>query len=155
MKNQNSKTVKNVETKKVISNVEKSIFDNIELDKNNLDNFLNKLESKNLNSKKETSGKRELYKKSLKDFEKETEYKSYKRKMRNNLKSFCNNIQFAFVKKNEIELKKEIELFNKFYKENYILNNYSEESLRFNNADDDIKENIKDMLIILKALKIK
>lgn len=153
MKKQNS--VKNVETKKVISNVEKSIFDNVDLDKNNLDKFINKLESKNLNSKKETSGKRELYKKSIKDFEKDSEYKSYKRKMRNNLKSFCNNIQFAFIKKNEIELKKEIELFNKFYKENYILNDYSEESLRFNNSDDDTKENIKDMLTILKALKIK
>lgn len=153
MKKQNS--VKNVETKKVNSNVEKSIFENVDLDKNNLDKFINKLESKNLNSKKETSGKRELYKKSIKDFEKDSEYKSYKRKMRNNLKSFCNNIQFAFIKKNEIELKKEIELFNKFYKENYILNDYSEESLRFNNSDDDTKENIKDMLTILKALKIK
>ena len=155
MKNQNSKTVKNVETKKEILNVEKSIFNNVDLDKNNLDTFLSKLESKNLNSKKETSGKRELYKKSIKDFEKGSEYKSYKRKIRNNLKSFCNNIQFAFIKKNEIELIKEIELFNKFYKENYILNDYSNESLRFNNADDDTKENIKDMLIILKALKIK
>lgn len=153
MKKQNS--LKNVETKKVISNVEKSIFENVDLDKNNLDKFINKLESKNLNSKKETSGKRELYKKSIKDFEKESEYKSYKRKMRNNLKSFCNNIQFAFIKKNEIELKKEIELFNKFYKENYILNDYSEESLRFNNSDEDTKDNIKDMLTILKALKIK
>ena len=153
MKKQNS--VKNVETKKVISNVEKSIFDNVELDKNNLDKFLSKLENKNLNSKKETLGKRELYKKSIKDFEKESEYKSYKRKMRNNLKSFCNNIQFAFIKKNEIELKKEIDLFQKFYKENYILNDYSEESLRFNNADEDTKDNIKDMLTILKALKIK
>lgn len=153
MKKQNS--LKNVETKKVISNVEKTIFDNVDLDKNNLDKFLNKLENKKLDSKKETQGKRELYKKSLKDFEKDSEYKSYKRKMRNKLKSFCNNVQFHFLKKDSNSLEKEIKLFQSFYKENYILNDYSEESLRFNNADEDTKDNIKDMLTILKALKIK
>lgn len=165
MKNQKTNSEKNLDalknkvnskkdvTKKENVLVEKSKGLDFDLDKTNLDALLNKIESKNLNSKKETQGKRELYKKSLKDFEKDTQYKSYKRKIRNQLKSFCNNIQFFFLKKDNENLKKELDLFNKFYLENYILNDFSDESLRFNNADDDTKENIKDMLTIIKAIK--
>lgn len=148
-----NKAEKNV---KEIKNVnQKDLFKDLDLDKSNLETFFKKLDSKKLDSKKETQGKRELYKKSLKDFEKDSEYKSYKRKMRNKLKSFCNNIQFHFLKKDSASLEKEINLFQSFYKENYILNDYSDESLRFNNADEDTKDNIKDTLVILKALKIK
>lgn len=76
------------------------------------------------------------------------EGKSFRGKMRGKRDKLINNILF-FAKGNKIEdMKKEIELFNNFYKENYCINDYSLQSL--SNKED---KNISLALSIIKEIK--
>ena len=72
------------------------------------------------------------------------------RKQRN---KFVDNVLFFKSQKNNVELKKEIESFNKFYKETYILNDYSLNSICQNNSDNETKIKVKMFLQIVKSFK--
>lgn len=79
--------------------------------------------------------------------------KQFRSKLRTKLNNFTNNI-FLFAKQNRVdELKTEIKNFDSFYKENYLLNDYSLSSLTNINEDKEKFANIKLMLDIINEVK--
>lgn len=74
-------------------------------------------------------------------------------KIRNKRNSFANNIIFYAQNKNLIELQKEIVSFNSFYKETYILNDYSLKSISSTNRDEESTILLNMMLDIILKLK--
>ena len=144
-KSENKKEVKEIiATSKNLFNDENLLNLDLEsLDTNNIDLLVNEL-SKNLKQKKE-SNKDKMYK-----IEVDKKQRQILRKQRN---KFVDNILFFKSQKNEIELKKEINLFNKFYKETYILNDYSLNSICQNNSDNETKIKVKVFLQIVKSFK--
>lgn len=150
------KTILNKTEKKEVKNVKeiiatsKNLINNenlLNLDLDNLDteniNLLVSELSKNLKQKKETNDK--MYK-----IEVDKKKRQFLRKQRN---KFVDNVLFFKSQKNEIELKKEIESFNKFYKETYLLNDYSLNSICQNNSDNETKIKVKLFLQIVKSFK--
>lgn len=81
------------------------------------------------------------------------EVKRKRTKIRNERNKICDNILSAFVNENKTDLKKNIDKFNVFYKENYLLNDYSLVSICQSNADDETKFRLKSMLEIIKKTK--
>ena len=147
-KNQNSKTendlMNEILNSKNLMNDENLLNLDLEnLDTNNFDLLVNQL-SKNIKQKKETS-RDKLYKNEV-----DKKQRQILRKKRNN---FIDNVILFHSLKNEVELKKEINLFDKFYKENYLLNDYSINSIMQNNSDNDTKIKVKIFLEIVKNIK--
>jgi hypothetical protein len=144
-KSENKREVKEIiATSKNLFNDENLLNLDLEsLDSENIDLLVSEL-SKNLKQKKESS-KDKMYK-----IEVDKKKRQILRKQRN---KFVDNILFFKSQKNEIELKKEIDLFNKFYKETYILNDYSLNSICQNNSDNETKIKVKMFLQIVKSFK--
>ena len=148
---------KNVQTKKVsvkeLINTTKNLMNDdnlLNLDLENLDNanfdlLINEV-SKNLKQKKETS-KDKMYK-----IEVDKKQRQILRKKRN---KFVDNVLFFQSQKMTNELKNEINLFNEFYKETYLLNDYSLNSICQNNSDNETKIKTKLFLQIVKKHKSK
>lgn len=150
MKNSNVKTEKKEltndvnllvkESKNLLSDSQLLKSDFKDLDNINLD-ILSKELAKNIKAK--TNNKEKIYK--IKADKKE---RQILRKKRN---TFFDNIIFYFANKMQTELKKEIESFNKFYKETYLLNDYSVNSICQNNSDKETIIKAKTFLqIVLK-----
>ena len=122
----------------------------LNLDLENLDNVnfesLIKEVSKNIKQKKETS-KEKLYK-----IEVDKKQRQILRKKRN---KFIDNILFFYTQKQNKELENEIKEFEKFYKETYFLNDYSDNSIMQNNSDNETKIKVKLFLKIVKNSKVK
>ena len=122
----------------------------LNLDLENLDNVnfesLIKEVSKNIKQKKETS-KEKLYK-----IEVDKKQRQILRKKRN---KFIDNILFFYTQKQNKELENEIKEFEKFYKETYLLNDYSDNSIMQNNSDNETKIKVKLFLKIVKNNKVK
>ena len=122
----------------------------LNLDLENLDNVnfesLIKEVSKNIKQKKETS-KEKLYK-----IEVDKKQRQILRKKRN---KFIDNVLFFYTQKQSKELENEIKEFEKFYKETYILNDYSDNSIMQNNSDNETKIKVKLFLKIVKNSKVK
>jgi hypothetical protein len=94
-----------------------------------------------------------IYPETMTEKEKSNEVgKKFRNKLRNQLRRYANNI-FVFAKTKNVEsLEKEINLFDKFYKENYRINDYSFSSIT--NTKNEVKEkDIKLMLEIITAIK--
>ena len=149
-KNQNSKIendlMNEILNSKNLMNDENLLNLDLEnLDTNNFDLLVSQL-SKNIKQKKETS-RDKLYKNDV-----DKKQRQILRKKRNN---FIDNIILFHSLKNDVELKKEINLFDKFYKENYLLNDYSINSIMQNNSDNDTKIKVKIFLEIVKKHKTK
>lgn len=142
-------------TKKEVQNLDLSKLTNeqlleINLDEVNLYDLLEKNESLKKQIKKASKDRKDdLYK----NVPKGEAGKSQRSKLRRKRNLFISNVIEAFTKKDNATLKKEIEAFNKFYKENYLLNDYSFNSLSRTNADADTKVNINLFLQILKRNK--
>ena len=151
-KSENKKEVKEIiATSKNLFNDENLLnLDLDSLDSENINLLVNKL-SKGLKQKKE-SNKGNMYKFERLDLsvEKVKKLRKQKRDIRN---KFVDNILFFKSQKNEIELKKEINLFNSFYKETYILTDYSLNSICANNSDNETKIKVKMFLQIVKSFK--
>lgn len=80
--------------------------------------------------------------------------KSDRSRLRRNRDSFINRIMDLNQKK-EIEKRNDLlKEFNEFYKKEYLLNDYSLESLGFKNMKDDKKESIEDFLSHYRRWKI-
>ena len=122
----------------------------LKLDLENLDNVnfesLIKEVSKNIKQKKETS-KEKLYK-----IEVDKKQRQILRKKRN---KFIDNVLFFYTQKQSKELENEIKEFEKFYKETYLLNDYSDNSIMQNNSDNETKIKVKLFLKIVKNSKVK
>jgi hypothetical protein len=144
-KSENKKELKEIiATSKNLFNDENLLNLDLEsLDTNNIDLLVSEL-SKNLKQKKE-SNKDKMYK-----IEVDKKKRQILRKQRN---KFVDNVLFFHSQKNEIELKKEIDLFNTFYKETYLLNDYSLNSICQNNSDNETKIKTKVFLQIVKSFK--
>ena len=132
--------------KNQIKNSTSNIFENVDF--MNLENKISKLNVK----EKISFDKQKMYKYPIECTTSEQQ-KKFRTKMRNQIKRFSNNIILSYQKKNEIELKKEVKSFNDFYKENYILNDYSIISISSNNRDKETLLLIEPMLEIVKLLK--
>lgn len=152
MKTTTNKTTANkVESKKEILlnsknvlNDEKLLDINLDdLDSKNFDELLNSLAS---NIKQNKTEKEKIYKK-------ENLTKSERQTLRKKRDRFINNVILFASNKDNDNLKKEINLFNEFYKENYFKNDYSENSIRQNNSDNDTKIKVKLFLQIIKKSK--
>lgn len=137
------KEIKNVisESKKLLT--DKQIIELSEnLDENNFENLLNNL-SKNIKQSK--SSKDKMYKIDVD--------KKIRQKIRKDRNKFLDNIIFYQSQNLKDDLKKEINLFDKFYKQTYLLNDYSLNSICQNNSDDDTKLKCKLVLEIIKRNK--
>lgn len=152
METKNLKSVKNQNVKNIIETSKNLLNDGnlLNLDLENLDNanfdlLVNEL-SKNLKQKKETS-KDKMYK-----IEVDKKQRQILRKKRN---KFVDNVLFFQSQKMTNELKNEINLFNEFYKETYLLNDYSLNSICQNNSDNETKIKTKLFLQIVKKHKSK
>lgn len=151
----NSATTTNV--KKDVKNIVKT--DNNNVDANNLEQLKKSLQdfkkdAKNLEKfSKATKEKSILYKFQLNaeklSFE---DAKKLRQKNRNKLFSFCRNICFFFLSDNTTELQKSIKDFEIFYKETYIKNDFSLQSI-FNGREEDKKKDLQKMLDIIKLTK--
>lgn len=118
------------------------------LDKVNLSKFAEKLSKVEVKEKK----KKSLLYKYPEGFTEaminSDEGKRFRSKCRTALKRFCNNI-FVFAKINSVEkLKAEISAFKIFYKENYLVNDFSLNSLT-SKAD----EKTKGLQLMLEIIK--
>jgi RNA processing factor Prp31 len=143
--------VKNVKEVKTIIETSKNLMndDNLlnldldSIDNANLDLLVNEL-AKNIKQKKETSKDR-MYKNEV-----DKKQRQILRKKRN---KFVDNVLFFQSQKMLVELKNEINLFNEFYKEVYLLNDYSLNSICQNNSDNETKIKSKLFLQIIKNQK--
>jgi hypothetical protein len=79
--------------------------------------------------------------------------KSLRTKLRHKRNSFANNIILYAQNKDLVNLQKEIKDFNSFYKETYVLNDYSLKSISDTNSDSDTKILLNMMLDIILKLK--
>lgn len=126
--------------------------DLLKLDLNALDlNQMKSLIKENVKTKS-VSEKFQMYKFERKDLEVK-EVKRLRTKIRNQRNKICDNILFFFSNEQKNELKKEIERFNLFYKETYLLNDFSLVSICQSNADDETKVKLNFMLRIIKETK--
>ena len=113
------------------------------LDSNNLDLLIKEVSK---NTKQKTELKREsLYKISVD--------KKIRQQIRKKRDSFITNVLFLKSQNNSSELKKELDLFDKFYKETYSLNDYSDNSIMQNNSDNETKIKVKLFFAIVKQIK--
>lgn len=144
IKNKKEEVIK--KRKEEIKNSENSIFENSD--------FLS-LEKKifQLKVKEKTNNERKLMYKFEKTNLSKEETKKLRSKMRNIRNKFANNVILYFQKKEEINLKKEVNLFKEFYLKNYILNDYSLISISSNNRDKDTTEILTNFLEIVKLFK--
>lgn len=148
--NQTSK--KNVSNKKEVKNVineSKKLLNDSQLIEfsENLDdlNFENLLKKQSANIKQTTSNKEKIYKIEVD--------KKIRMKIRKERNKYFDNIIYFCSNELKTELKKEIENFNKFYKETYSLNDYSLNSICQNNSDEDTKLKCRLVLEIIKRNK--
>lgn len=147
MKSNVTKTEKK-ETKNVILESKKLLNDNQIIESSeNLDdvNFENLLITLSKNIKQTSNTKEKMYK-----IEVDKKIRQSLRKKRN---KFFDNIIFFASNNLKEDLKKEINLFDKFYKETYLLNDYSLNSIVQNNSDDDTKLKCKLVIEIIKRNK--
>lgn len=79
--------------------------------------------------------------------------KSLRTKLRHKRNSFANNIILYAQNKDLVNLQKEIKDFNSFYKETYVLNDYSLKSISSNNRDKESELLLNMMLSIIIKLK--
>lgn len=124
----------------------------LDLDFENLDlNNLKSLIKTNVKTKS-ISTKEKMYK-----FERETLTKEQIKKERSKIRKmrtkFASNILHFFSNDLKDNLKKEIVLFNKFYKETYLLNDLSIGSIAQNNSDKETLIQLNLMLQIIKKVK--
>lgn len=140
--------IKNVSSKKM-SNKNLLEIDLETLDLNNLKGLIkDNVKTKNI------SERLQMYKFERTDLESK-EVKKLRTKIRNQRNKICDNILHSFSTDNATELKKHITLFNSFYKETYLLNDFSLISICQSNADDDTKVKLSFMLKIIKETKAK
>ena len=124
----------------------------LELDFENLDlNNLKSLIKTNVRTKS-ISTKEKMYKFERNDLTKE-QIKKERSKIRKQRTKFCSNILHFFSTDLKDNLKKEVVLFNKFYKETYLLNDYSISSLAQSNSDKETLVQLNLMLQIVKKFK--
>lgn len=144
----------NPQNKKAFIDAQKNAIKNetkIDLKAIDFNNLKNKIKVSNIKVK-ETIEKTKMYKfeSTIVDLK---ELKKLRSKMRNKRNAFANNIILNFQKENVENLIKEVNNFDKFYKENYILNDYSLISISSNNRDKETEILLTSMLNIIKELK--
>lgn len=138
--------------KEEIKNPKLSNKNLLELDLNNLDlSNIKGLIKENVKTK-EISTKFQMYKFERTDLSTK-EQKKKRTQIRNKRNKLTDNILYFFSNDKKEELKKEINLFNQFYKETYILNDLSLISICQSNADEDTKIKLNFMLKIVKEFK--
>lgn len=123
------------------------------IDFNNLD-FANLLKaSETIKVSKQTSLKEKkfIYKFEREDLSKQ-KAQSKRNQIRKKIEKLNDNIIYFFQNKNEVELKKSVELFKEFYLETYILNDYSLESVYANHVEQIKKDKLKLVFDIIKLL---
>ena len=123
-------TTKNVATnKKVATTEKKSNLLDINLDSLNFDKIEKKIQIKTKIEEKKSSSKDLIYKFQLDNNLTDKQKKSFRTKLRNKRINLEKDILKYYSENNNSELKKEISNFIAFYKENYILNDFSLYSL--------------------------
>lgn len=146
MSKKNAQTnVKAIKT--TIESKESVNLENNRLTSINLSQFADKLANVELKVKKEKETLYTYPEGWTKEKINSEEGKHFRNKLRNKLKSLCNNI-FYYAKTENIELIKiEIEKFDTFYKANYRINDYSVNSLT------NSKEQEKHVALTLEIIK--
>lgn len=165
-------TLKN-DTKKILNETKKDVYSFLSDDKiidilnsKSLIDSLDKVKVKESKIKNTNSNKDDFYKYDFLfkkyfslDYSKidKNDFSKYGKKIRTKVRNqrniFANNVIHYAKNKNLIELKNEIKNFNIFYKETYLLNDYSLKSISNNNSDDDTKKLLITFLEIVKNLK--
>lgn len=136
--NENVENTAKKSTKKESAKVEKK-----EIEKLSFSKLLETLDTTGLHLKKENLYKSSIYADCLTDKDK----KSVRRKIRNLLDNFIGSIIRS--EQNKTVCKNHCKQFKLFYEQVYRINDFSVESLISNNTDE-LKENLKKMLEIVK-----
>lgn len=126
---------------KVISKSQSDELLNVDLDNKGLMNQLAKMTIKDSNESSNANMFRfdTLIPKynTLKEEEKKKVTKQLRKKARKLRNMYINNILFNFKAKDNKELKQVVKSFNQFYKEYYVLNDFSIKSICRNSSDND------------------
>lgn len=132
--------------KSEIKNASDSLFESTDF--LNLENQISKMK---VSEKQVGKGRDLMYK-----FERQNlsskEVKRERSKIRKKRDAFADNIILFAKKKDEVQLKKEILDFKKWYVDTYILNDFSLISLSSNNRDKDTEDKLNLMLNIIKVV---
>ena len=152
MKNSQSTAEKNVSTTKNVATEKKSNLLDINLDSLNFDKIEKKIQIKTKIEEKKSSSKDLIYKFQLDNNLTDKQKKSLRTKLRNKRINFEKDIILNYSNNNNTELKKEISNFIAFYKENYILNDFSLYSLISNNTDTEKMKRTDEALNVIKEL---
>lgn len=146
--------MKNLKNSQIVKNSKSLLNDNdlLELDLSNLDsqNFENLILKMQEKAKKEKLVKNKKGRSSIYKIDTDTKIRRNIRKERNFLLN-----EILINSNNQKELKKSIDNFDKFYKDTYILNDYSLNSICSENSDINSKSFCKISLEIVKRFKSK
>lgn len=153
MKTANNKTTANKVTN--LKNISSEQLAEMDLDEINIYTLLELLENNETLKEKLTTkkgSKEGMYKK---DAKKENESdKNFRSRIRKERNTFTENILKYFQNKDDASLKKEIVSFNKFYKETYLLNDYTVASVARLNSDKVTLSKLNLMFQVVKRTKI-
>ena len=145
-------TEKKVTTTKNVTTEKKSNLLDINLDSLNFDKIEKKIEIKTKIEEKKSSSKDLIYKFQLDNNLTDKQKKSFRTKLRNKRINLEKDILKYYSENNNAELKKEISNFIAFYKENYILNDFSLYSLISNNTDTEKMKRTDETINVIKEL---
>lgn len=143
--NKSVNATKNVIETKESVNVEKQRLTSI-----NLAKFADKLSNVELKVKKEKETLYNYPEGWTKEKINSEEGKQFRNKLRNRLKSLCNNIFYYTKTEDQQKLQDEIVKFDEFYKLNYRINDYNANSIT--NSKDQL-QNVELTLLIIKEVK--
>ena len=130
----------------------KSNLLDINLDTLNFDKIEKKIQIKTKIEEKKSSSKDLIYKFQLDNNLTDKQKKSFRTKLRNKRINLEKDILKYYSENNNAELKKEISNFIAFYKENYILNDFSLYSLISNNTDTEKMKRTDETINVIKEL---
>ena len=142
----------NTTNKKVATTEKKSNLLDINLDTLNFDKIEKKIQIKTKIEEKKSSSKDLIYKFQLDNNLTDKQKKSFRTKLRNKRINLEKDILKYYSENNNAELKKEISNFIAFYKENYILNDFSLYSLISNNTDTEKMKRTDETINVIKEL---
>ena len=145
-------TNKKVTTTKNVATEKKSNLLDINLDSLNFDKIEKKIQIKTKIEEKKSSSKDLIYKFQLDNNLTDKQKKSLRTKLRNKRINLEKDILKYYSENNNAELKKEISNFITFYKENYILNDFSLYSLISNNTDTEKMKRTDETINVIKEL---
>lgn len=152
-KNQNAKNVKNVNNNVNVEKLTDLDLLNLNLDEVNVYDLIEKNQALKVQLSKRKDKKESIYKKDIQN-ENESD-KNFRQRIRKIRNGYLDNVINAVNTKDTKNIETSLNSFISFYKDTYLLNDFSINSLSRNNADKNTLAKIKIVLHLAKNLKTK